>query len=65
MDWNDPRRALPEAPEENQQASEPIMELRRIILEISRAMDLRSTKARIAMDTDLNVKEITIEGFVV
>lgn len=65
MDWNDPRRELPEAPQEHQQTSEPFMRLRQIILGISREMDFRSTKSSITLDADLELKEVTIEGFIV
>ena len=65
MDWNDPRRALPEAPQENQQGREAFRELRKLILDVSREMSFRGTKASITTDPELNIKEITIEGFVV
>lgn len=65
MDWKDPRRALPEAPQENQQGREAFRELRKLILDVSREMSFRGTRASIAMDPELNIKEITIEGFVV
>ena len=65
MNWNDPRRALPEAPQENQQDREAFRELRKLILDISREMSFRGTKASITTDPELNIKEITIEGFVV
>lgn len=65
MDWKDPRRALPEAPQENQQGREAFRELRRIVLDVSREMSFRSPKASITLDADLGLKEITIEGFVV
>ena len=65
MDWKDPRRALPEAPQENQQGREAFRELRRIVLDVSREMSFRSPQASITLDADLGLKEITIEGFVV
>lgn len=65
MNWNDPRRALPEAPQENQQGREAFRELRKLILDVSREMSFRGTKASITTDPELNIKEITIEGFVV
>lgn len=65
MDWKDPRRALPEAPQENQQGREAFRELRKLALDVSREMSFRSTKASITLDADLDLKEITIEGFVV
>ena len=65
MDWKDPRRALPAAPQENQQGREAFRELRKLILDVSREMSFRGTKASITTDPELNIKEITIEGFVV
>lgn len=65
MDWKDPRRALPEAPQENQQGREAFRGLRKLILDVSREMSFRGTKASITTDPELNIKEITIEGFVV
>lgn len=65
MDWKDPRRALPEAPQENQQGREAFRELRKLALDVSREMSFRSPKASITLDADLDLKEITIEGFVV
>lgn len=65
MNWNDPRRALPEVPQDNQQGREAFRELRKLILDVSREMSFRGTKASITTDPELNIKEITIEGFVV
>lgn len=65
MNWNDPRRALPEAPQENQQGREAFRELRKLILDVSREMSFIGTKASITTDPELNIKEITIEGFVI
>lgn len=65
MDWKDPRRALPEAPQENRPDSEVIRELRQAIRDLSREMGFRSTKASITMAHDGYSKEVTVEGFVV
>lgn len=65
MNWNDPRRALPAAPQENRPGSEVIRELRQAIRDLSREMGFRSPKASITMAHDGYIKEITVEGFVV
>lgn len=65
MDWNDPRRELPAAPQENRLDSKAVRELRQAIHDLSREMEFRSPKASITMDPELNINEITIEGFVV
>ena len=64
MDWNDPRRALPEAPQEGQEYEEGFREVRQIVRAVSQGMSFGSTKAPITLDPDFNVKELTIEGFV-
>lgn len=65
MDWNDPHRALPEAPQEGQEHEEAFRGVRQLVRAVSQGMSFRSTKASITLDPDFNVKEITIEGFVV
>lgn len=65
MNWNDPRRALPEAPQENRPDSEAIRELRQAIRDLSREMGFRSPKASITMAHDGYIKEVTVEGFIV
>ena len=65
MNWNDPRRALPEAPQENLLDAEALRKLRQAIRDISREMGFRSPKASITMAHDGYIKEVTIEGFVV
>ena len=64
MDWNDPRRGLPEAPQEGQEYEEGFREVRQIVRAVSQGMSFGSTKASITLDPDFNVKELTIEGFV-
>ena len=45
MDWKDPRRALPAAPQENRPDSEVIRELRQAIHDLSREMGFRSPQS--------------------
>ena len=65
MDWNDPRRELPAAPQENRPDSKVIRELRQAIHDLSREMGFRSPKASITMAHDGYIKEVTVEGFIV
>ena len=65
MNWNDPRRELPEKPLRDQQARKEFRDMRQLVLDVSQGLGLRGTKASITLDADSGIKEITIEGFVV
>ncbi len=62
--WQDQRKALPQAPQENQEGEEAFRELRQFVLDVSREMSIRSPKVSITLTPEFNLKEITIDGFV-
>ena len=65
MDWKDPRRELPESSLKDQQARKELRDMRQLVLDISRGLGLRGTKASVTMDANSGIKEITVEGFIV
>lgn len=65
MDWNDPRRELPESLLKDQQARKELRDIRQLVLDISQGLSLRGAKASVTMTADSGIKEITVEGFIV
>lgn len=65
MDWNDPRRELPESPLKDQQVRKEFRDIRQLVLDVSQGLGLRGTKASVTMSADSGIKEITVEGFIV